>query len=146
MFVIKKLNSTETALAIELIEMFGTDNETDSMASAEYVSAMLCRADFHVIAAFADNSLIGGLTAYEMKMFKGETTEMFLYEIEVRESYRRRGIGKKLIEALQKICAEKGIVQMFVGTEKDNLAARRLYLSTDGIADEDSIWFNYYFG
>jgi aminoglycoside 3-N-acetyltransferase I len=89
--------------------------------------------------------LIGGLTAYEMKMFKRETTEMFLYEIEVAESYRQQGAGKALIEFLKQICREKGIVEMFVGTEKDNSAARRLYAVTGGKADEDSVWFNYLF-
>ena len=34
---------------------------------------------------------------------------------------------------------------MFVGTEKDNSAARALYAATGGKADEDSVWFNYLF-
>ena len=78
-------------------------------------------------------------------MFKRETSEMFLYEIEVAEGYRQQGIGKALIEKLIKICLEKGMVGMFVGTSKDNSSARRLYESTGGKADEDSVWFNYLF-
>ena len=115
------------------------------MASSEYVAGILSKNDFHVIAAIENQQLIGGLTAYELKMFKRETTEMFLYEIEVKEAHRQKGVGKALIGYLKKICVEKGIVEMFVGTSKNNQAARKLYSTTGGKADEDSVWFNYFF-
>jgi aminoglycoside 3-N-acetyltransferase I len=145
-FKIKKLAPDEVSLAGELIEMFGFDDESEhqSFSADEYVKKMLARDDFHVIVALENDQLIGGLTAYEMKMFKRETTEMFLYEIEVAETHRQKGVGKALIEFLKQICAEKEIVEMFVGTEKDNLAARKLYATTGCKADEDSVWFNYF--
>lgn len=142
---IRKLKPNEIELAKELILMFGFDDKNSSLPSDAYVAEMLLRQDFHVIVALENEKLIGGLTAYEMKMFKRETTEMFLYEIEVAEDYRKKGIGKALIEFLKRICTGKGIVEMFVGTEKDNTAARHLYSATSGIADEDSVWFNYIF-
>lgn len=143
---VKKIKN-EIYLAKELIEMFGFDEESEHQvfSSDGYVRKMLERDDFHVVVALEDGKLIGGLTAYEMQMFKRETTEMFLYEIEVAETHRRRGVGKSLIEFLKKICAEKGIVEMFVGTEKENLPARKLYAGSGGAADEDSVWFNYRF-
>ena len=146
-FQIKKLDSNQVSLAKELIEMFGFDDESENQtfSSDEYVRKLLKRDDFHVIVALENGQLIGGLTAYEMQMFKRETTEMFLYEIEVAEEHRRKGIGKALIEYLKEICLEKGIIEMFVGTEKDNIAARKLYVSTGGETDEDSVWFNYLF-
>jgi aminoglycoside 3-N-acetyltransferase I len=142
-FQIKKLAPDEIEPAKELILLFGFDDEKSSLSSDEYIAEMLARIDFHVVIALKDGKLIGGLTAYGMKMFKSEKTEMFLYEIEVAEAYRRNGIGKALIEFLKKICEEKSIAEMFVGTEKDNTAARNLYSSTGGVADEDSVWFNY---
>lgn len=145
---IKKLAASEIALAKSLVLMFGSDDGTGEdfvPPSNKYCAEMLARADFHVIVALDGARLVGGLTAYEMKMFKRETTEMFLYEIEVAETHRRRGIGKALIGRLFEICREKGIVEMFVGTERENAPARRLYASTGGKADEDSVWFNYLF-
>ena len=146
-FEIKKLAPDEVSVAGELIEMFGFDDESEHQifSSVEYVKKMLARDDFHVVVALENKKLIGGLTAYEMKMFKRETTEMFLYEIEVAETHRQKGVGKALIEFLKQICATKKIVEMFVGTEKDNTAARKLYATTGGKADEDSVWFNYRF-
>ena len=144
-FEVKKLESREIDLAKELILLFGFDDENRSLPSDEYVAKMLARNDFHVIVALENQQLIGGLTAYEMKMFKRETTEMFLYEIEVAESHRRKGVGKALIEFLKRICVEKGIVEMFVGTESANFPARKLYETMGGKADENSVWFNYKF-
>lgn len=144
-FEIRKLKSNEISLAHELILLFGFDDENRALPSKEYTAEMLARNDFHAIVALENERLIGGLTAYEMRMFKRETTEMFLYEIEVVEAHRQQGVGKALIEFLKRICDEKGIVEMFVGTEKDNRAARALYAATGGKADEDSVWFNYLF-
>ncbi|MEP6903597.1 MAG: GNAT family N-acetyltransferase [Actinomycetota bacterium] len=144
-FEIKKLNSNEIAFAKEIVKMFGFDDENYVLPPANYVAEMLSRNDYHVVIALENQQLIGGLTAYEMKMFKRETTEMFLYEIEVKESLRQRGVAKALIEFLKQICVEKGIVEMFVGAQKDNQAARKLYSTTGGKADEDSVWSNYLF-
>ncbi len=144
-FEIRKLERNDIELARKLILMFGFDDETNSLPSDEYTSQILEKQDFYVIVALENHELIGGLTAYEMKMFKCETTEMFLYEIEVLEKHRRKGIGKTLVEFLKQICVEKGITEIFVGTEKDNFPARKLYSSTGGMADEDSVWFNYSF-
>lgn len=144
---IKKLDSSDVHLAEELILMFGFSEGSRHQiySSTEYVRKMLAKDDFHVIVALENDKLVGGLTAYEMMMFKRETTEMFLYEIEVAEDFQRKGIGKALIEFLKKICEEKGIVEIFVGTEDDNFAARKLYSSTGGEADEETVWFYYKF-
>lgn len=144
---IRKIASDEFAFAKDLIVMFGFDGETPNQifSSNEYLQDMLGRDDFHVIVALEGDKVIGGVTSYEMKMFKRETTEMFLYEIEVAEEYRRQGIAKALIEHLINICREKGIVEMFVGTERGNLPANRLYETTGGIPDSESVWYSYKF-
>jgi aminoglycoside 3-N-acetyltransferase I len=142
---IRKLGSGEIELAQELILLFGNEDKNRDLPPVEYLAQMLARKDFHVVVAVENEKLIGGLSAYEMKMFKRPTTEMFLYEIEVAQAHRQKGIGKALIEFLKQICLEKGIVEMFVGTSKDNLAAGKLYKATGGKADEDSLWFNYLF-
>jgi ribosomal protein S18 acetylase RimI-like enzyme len=97
----KELEPSGFASAESLILMFGSDDpaESDFTAPAKhYIDRMLSRDYFHVVALDGEN-LIGGLTAYEMKMCKRETTEMFLYEIEVAESHRRRGVVRALIES-----------------------------------------------
>lgn len=54
-------------------------------------------------------------------------TEMFLYELGVAESARRRGIGSALTAALATLARQRECYGMWVGTEDGNVAARRTY-------------------
>lgn len=146
-FKIKKLTPGEIELAKKLFVFFQTDDgvENPTLPSDEYVAEILAKDDFHVLVALENDEFAGGLTAYEMKMYKSVFTQMFLYEIAVEEIHRQKGAGTALVEFLKKFCLEKGITEMFVGTDQDNFAARKLYSTTGGIQDEDSVWFTYKF-
>jgi aminoglycoside 3-N-acetyltransferase I len=93
--------------------------------------------------ALQNDTLIGGLTAYELKMYKEETNEMFLYEIAVEPGHRKKGVAKALIKFLKNICINSGINEMYVGTSTNNQAAQKLYRSTGGEPDADIAWFVY---
>jgi len=54
-------------------------------------------------------------------------TEMFLYELGVEEGYRRRGIGRALVESLRELARERGCSGMWVLTDADNEAALATY-------------------
>lgn len=110
--------------------------------SDKYLGDILSRDTFHVIVALSNGVVIGGLTAYELDMYKEGITEIFLYEIAVEPLYRRNGVAKELIESLKKVCVSKGIREMYVGTEKDNYPAIKLYKSTGGKVEEIA-WFVY---
>src|SRR5215203_550557 len=130
---IKKLRSDEAKLAKELFTFFQIDDgvENPTQASEEYLTKLLERPDFHVVVAIDNGVVIGGLTAYELLKYKSETTEMFLYEINVAATHRRKGVASALIEFLKETCAEKNIKSMFVLAEADNLPAVRLYEKSD---------------
>jgi aminoglycoside 3-N-acetyltransferase I len=112
------------------------------ISNYKYLNDLLSKDDFHAFVALKDKLLIGGLTAYELPMFKEDVREMFLYEIGVDENYRQKGIAKELIDSLKRTCLDKGIKIIFVGTSLDNPAARQLYKSTSG-EEEVTAWFTY---
>ena len=93
----------------------------------KYLHNLLSKDDFHVLVALQDDNLIGGLTAYELSMYKEEVNELFLYEIAVEPDYREIGVAKVLIAALKKLAVEKDIKEMYVGTSTDNLPAIKAY-------------------
>ena len=94
--------------------------------STSYLLEMLSKDDFHVIVALQNGNLLGGVTGYELPMYKRQIREMFLYEIAVRPEFRQQGIAKALIERLKQICKEKGIEEMYVGASTPNKAAMAL--------------------
>ena len=55
--------------------------------------------------------------------------EMCLYELAVAEPYRRRGIGRALIERLAGLARERGCYDMWVGVDTDNEPALAAYRS-----------------
>ena len=57
---------------------------------------------------------------------------MFLYELAVDEPFRRRGIGRALVEHLAALAREAGCYGMWVITDDDNEAARATYEGTGG--------------
>jgi aminoglycoside 3-N-acetyltransferase I len=144
---IKKLSPTDIDLARQLIQLWNEQDQIEDppVPSEPYLSNLLSTEGFHVYAAVWEGKLIGGLTAYELAMFKEEIKEMFLYEIGVHEQYQQKGIAKSLIQELKKACDQKGIKIIFVGTSMDNLAAQQLYAGTGG-GREDIPWYTYELG
>ncbi|PBQ34407.1 hypothetical protein CNR22_22385 [Sphingobacteriaceae bacterium] len=130
----KKLEETETTLARTLILWFQEDDLVPQPVAPSdyYLRNLLVRDDFHMLVAMDGDKVVGGLTAFELPMYKEEVNEIFLYEIGVDETYRKRNIATELIECLKKIAAKRGIPEMYVGTEMNNVPARKLYQKTGG--------------
>ena len=143
-YIIKKVLPTDLQLAKQLITLWQTEDGylNPLIPNDSYLHDLLSKDSFHFFVAMKDELVIGGLTAYELLMYKEEETEMFLYEIGVEENYRQKGIAIKLIESLKKTCVDKGIKIIFVGTSKDNQPAKQLYKTTGGEMEEIP-WFTY---
>ena len=75
------------------------------------------------------------MTAHRLQRFDKRKAEVLLYEIGVHQNYRRRGIGKAIIEEVKKWAKEVGTDKVWVLTEKDNEAAMAMYKSAGGIEE-----------
>jgi aminoglycoside 3-N-acetyltransferase I len=143
-YIIKKLLPADLSLAKDLIMLWQAEDGDlhPTIPDDNYLHDLLSKTSFHVFVAMDDKRVIGGLTAYELPMYKEEVSEMFLYEIGVDESYRQKGIAIKLIDLLKETCIEKEIKIVFVGSSFDNQPARQLYQTT-GAEMEEIPWFTY---
>lgn len=59
----------------------------------------------------------------------GFTTSLFLKELYVAQAYRRTGIGRQIMAALEEIARAKRCSRFEWGTDTDNDAAQRFYAS-----------------
>jgi GNAT superfamily N-acetyltransferase len=98
--------------------------------SAEYLAAFLSRPDNVLIVALEGGEPVGYLVAYLLDRLDRNQQMMFFYEIQVAESNRRRGIGKRMITELKAVCRAQDVMKMWVPTGRANIAATRLYAST----------------
>lgn len=145
MAAIQRLFSKEINLAGELISFFQEEDgiQQPTIPSKAYLTALLSREDFVMLAALEEGELAGGLSAYELAGYKASRPKMFLYEIAVKPEWRRRGIGGQLVEKLLIYCRERGAEKLFVETSRAHTAAMKLFESTGGKPHPDSIAFSY---
>lgn len=140
---IQKLLPGDLQLAKELIRCWHEEEERQPpLPPDQYLTRLLTDMSFHLLVAIADGRVVGGLSAYELPMLYESITEMFLYEIGVSAEARKQGVATALINELKTICAARHIETIFTGTEADNTAAKKLYLST-GADEEQVAWFVY---
>ncbi|MEZ4501833.1 MAG: GNAT family N-acetyltransferase [Dehalococcoidia bacterium] len=92
----------------------------------------------HLFVAYEDGVPAGFVSGVEMT-HSDKGTEMFLYELGVDEAYRRRGIGRGLVEALAGLARERGCTGMWVLTDADNEAALATYRAAGSGAPSEQV-------
>ena len=67
------------------------------------------------------------ILAYAILYFAADEAE--IPSIAVKASHRRQGIGKRLLQAISEIAAEKGIEHIYLEVRSQNIPAKQLYNS-----------------
>jgi aminoglycoside 3-N-acetyltransferase I len=131
---IKRLNESDLQFFKSLIDLFNIVFEEDrsNIGNDANLSGLLGNAQFIVMAALAEQEVIGGLTAYELPMYYADHSEVFVYDLAVKPEYQRMGIGKELIRSLKADCSRKGVREFFVLAHEEDEHAIEFYHSTGG--------------
>ncbi len=112
-----------------MAEVFG---ETHARLSDAYLAALLARPDFWAFAATQAGRVVGGLTAHVLMMTAREGAEVFLYDIAVVPGHQRRGIGRRLVDAVRREAGSERIPTIFVPADDDDTHALRFYAALGG--------------
>jgi len=83
-----------------------------------------------LLVAEVDGKPVGQALGYILKRWDVTPSKLFLYSIDVLESHRQHGIGRKLIDRFRQIGREYGCTITFVITSESNLPAMQLYQAT----------------
>ena len=81
---------------------------------------------------------MGFALGYLLDRVDERRTMLFFYEIEVAAPYRKRGIGRHLVEVMKTVAREESVLKMWVQTEPGDIAARALYRSMGGVENASS--------
>ena len=92
-----------------------------------------------MLVAFDVGRPVGFVLAHELPRRHGDTAKLFVYEIDVAESHRRRGIASALLARLAELARERGIRTGFVLTEPGNGPANALYREAGGATDSVTV-------
>jgi len=117
-----------------LLAVFGDafqDTETyqGAVPSDLSLTALLGKPHFIALAALHAGQVVGGLAAYELEKFERARSEIYIYDLAVREDHRRQGLATGLIRTLGTIAKARGAYVMFVQADRSDDAAIRLYQS-----------------
>ena len=93
----------------------------------EYLQRLLAKDGFIALAALDGETVVGALAAYVLEKFEQERTEIYIYDLAVASSHRRRGIATALIEMLRTIAQARGAYVIYVQADYGDEPAVALY-------------------
>ena len=97
-----------------------------------------------LIVAEANDQPVGQALGYILQGWDARAPKLFLYSVDVVESHRRRGVGRRLIESFREVGRQSGCEEMFVFTNVANQPAMRFYESLGGTrSNPDDVMFEW---
>lgn len=98
------------------------------------------------LVAFDGELPVGFVLAHELPRRHGDASQLFVYEVDVAETHRRRGIASALLEQLAELARGRGIRSGFVLTEPDNGPANALYRMAGGATEAVNVLWQFEYG
>jgi [ribosomal protein S18]-alanine N-acetyltransferase len=109
------------------------DRQPQRAATARFLAA----SGHHLLIAYDGSTPIGFVSGIET-VHPDKGAEMFLYELGVAESHRRRGVGRALVERLAGIARSVDCYGMWVATDHANTAALATYEAAGATRDDEA--------
>ena len=130
----QQISAADLPLLKSLLAVFGEafgelDTYQGAVPTDAYLSSLLGKPHFIAVAALRDGEVVGGIAAYELEKFEQARSEIYIYDLAVREADRRKGVATGLIHALGRIAKARGAYVMFVQSDRGDDPAIRLYES-----------------
>ena len=126
------LGPVDVTLMRSVQELFGEAfNEVHTYSaeqpSISYLQNLLRRDTFIAVAAMEGKQTVGGVAAYVLPKFEQERSEIYIYDLAVAGTHRRRGIATAMITELKTIGAARGAYVIFVQADYGDDPAIALY-------------------
>ncbi|MDI9239405.1 AAC(3)-I family aminoglycoside N-acetyltransferase [Lysobacter sp. LF1] len=99
----------------------------DAPPGDDYLRRLLGSDTFIAVAALEGDAVVGGLAAYVLDKFEQARSEVYIYDLAVQQTHRRRGIATALIARLQQVARTRGAWVIFVQADHGDDPAIALY-------------------
>jgi aminoglycoside 3-N-acetyltransferase I len=141
---IKQIAAGDLNEFIQMLRLFEEVFEMQDfqMPRESHLKKLLRGKNFIAFIALHENAVIGGLTAHLLPSYYSASSEVYLYDLAVKASFRRKGIGKKLLQALMVYCGENNYKAFFVQADEADIHALEFYRATGG-SPQKVVHFNY---
>jgi aminoglycoside 6'-N-acetyltransferase I len=137
-FEIRILGPADADLVLRAV-----DGVFDQAPRQELTAEFLADSRHHVAAAIDAGRVIGIVSAVHY-VHPDKPTELWINEVGVAPDYRRRGVGRDLLEKMLEHAKRLGCTVAWVLTDNANSAALRLYAASGGVrAKKAAIMFDF---
>ena len=117
--------------------------ENFSIPAVQHLQQLLQKKDFLIFAALKGNHVVGGLTGYVLEQYYSEKQLAYIYDLAVDTQHQRRGIGKRLIDEMNRYGEQNGFEEVFVQADKVDDYALDFYRATQPTSEERVVHFCY---
>lgn len=129
---VRALGPADLAAMRGMLSLFGEAfGDLDSYAAKpppdDYLRALLASASFIGIVALDRARVVGGLAAYVLPKFEQARSEIYIYDLAVAASHRRRGIATSMIERLKRMAPAHRAWVVYVQADHGDDPAIALY-------------------
>jgi aminoglycoside 3-N-acetyltransferase I len=133
-YTCRQLTYADVSLLRDMLRVFGeafgeSDTYNHFAPSEDYLTRLLSKQYFIAVAAMEEGEVVGGLAAYELEKFEQDRREIYIYDLAVADSHRRKGVATAIIGQLRKIAAKRDVYVIFVQADLEDGAAIALYES-----------------
>ncbi len=85
-----------------------------SQPGSTYLERLLGSDCFIAVAALEGEHVVGGLAAYALHKFEQERSEIYIYDLALVATHRRRGVATALIDEVRRIATARGAWVVYV--------------------------------
>jgi ribosomal protein S18 acetylase RimI-like enzyme len=117
------------------------DGVFDYAVDARWTAEFLADRRHHMIVARDEGLVVGMISAVDY-VHPDKAAQLWINEVGVAPSHQRRGIARRLMDAMLQHGGAIGCTEAWLGTEETNVAARGLYESA-GSAPEPFILYSF---
>jgi aminoglycoside 3-N-acetyltransferase I len=114
-----QLTCADVPLFKELLRVFGeafdeVDTYQRSVPCDDYLTRLLSKQHFFIaVVAMKGKEVVCGLAAYELDKFEQDRREIYIYDLAVAQSHRRRGVATGMIGELKRIASKRNVYVIF---------------------------------
>lgn len=131
-FTVRRLSQHDVGDMRALNALFGQvfgdpDSYAGAPPDAAYLAALLAKPHVIAVVAETEGAVIGGLVGYVLDKFEQARSELYIYDLAVREDRRRQGVATALIDEVRQVGATMGAWVVYVQADYGDDPAVALY-------------------
>ncbi len=121
---LRRLVPGDDALALRVARDVHERSDVDPAAIAAFLTDPLCL----WVVSLDDDEPLGAALGHVLRRPHSLRADALLYEVDVRAPWRRRGVGRRLVESFVAAARGAGAAEVWVPTTRSDAAALALYL------------------